>query len=92
MLSKKAAAEKLDRYEELKAQKKAIDAELDEIEGDLKNELARRGVEFLEVGDKIVRWTEVLSARFDTTKFKKAFPELYKEYTKQIPSRRFSVS
>ena len=92
MLSKKVAAEKLDRYEELKAYKKAVEAEMDEIESDFKKELDRRGIDFMEVGDKKVRWTEVLSNRFDSTGFKKEFPELYKAWTKAVPSRRFSVT
>ena len=40
----------------------------------------------------IIRWTSVLSNRFDTTGFKKAYGELYKQYTKQTASRRFTIS
>lgn len=48
--------------------------------------------EELEAGKYIVRWTSVLSNRFDTTAFKKVMPELYKAYTKQVSSRRFSIA
>ena len=48
--------------------------------------------EEMTAGKYIVRWTSVLSNRFDTTAFKKAHGELYKEYTKQSASRRFSIS
>lgn len=92
MLSKKVAAEKLARYEELKAQAAALEEEIKAIEDDFKKELDRRGVEVLEVGEKKVRWTSVLSNRFDSTGFKKSFPDLYKAWTKAVPSRRFSVS
>lgn len=92
MLSKKVAAEKLARYEELKAQVKALSDELDGIESEFKSELDRRGVEEWEVGNKKVRWTSVLSNRFDTTGFKKEFPDVYKKWTKQVASRRFSVA
>ena len=37
-------------------------------------------------------WTSVLSQRFDTTGFKKAYSDLYKTFTKQIASRRFTIS
>ena len=30
--------------------------------------------------------------RFDSTSFKKVLPDLYKAYTKQVSSRRFSIS
>ncbi len=43
-------------------------------------------------GQYIVRYTAVLSNRFDTTAFKKVMPEIYKAYTKQVSSRRFTIS
>ena len=48
--------------------------------------------EELEVGQYIIRWTSVLTNRFDTTTFKKVLPDVYKAYTKQITSRRFSIA
>ena len=55
-------------------------------------EMMERDTEEMTAGKYIVRWTSVLSNRFDTTAFKKAHGELYKEYTKQSASRRFSIS
>ena len=49
-------------------------------------------MEELIAGQYIVRWTSVLSNRFDSTSFKKVLPELYKAYTKQVSSRRFTIS
>ena len=69
-----------------------IKAEADTIRESLKAELADREVEELVVGNYIVRWTSVLSNRFDSTAFKKVYGELYKAYTKQTASRRFSIS
>ena len=63
-----------------------------EVRESLKAELADREVEELVVGNYIVRWTSVLSNRFDSTAFKKVYGELYKAYTKQTASRRFSIS
>ena len=48
--------------------------------------------EELEAGQYIIRWTSVLTNRFDTTAFKKVLPDVYKAYTKQITSRRFSIA
>lgn len=50
-----------------------------------------RGVEELEAGQYIARFTTVLSSRFDTTVFKREHAEMYKQYTKQTTSRRFSI-
>ena len=62
------------------------------IRDQLKQEMIERDTEELEAGKYIIRWTSVLSNRFDTTGFKKAYGELYKIFTKQTASRRFSIS
>ena len=49
-------------------------------------------MEELIAGHYIVRYTSVLSNRFDSTAFKKVMPEVYKAYTKQTASRRFTIS
>ena len=54
--------------------------------------MLRLDTEELEAGAYIIRWTSVLSNRFDTTSFKKLHNELYKEFTKQVTSRRFSIT
>ncbi len=63
----------------------------DEIRDEIKSEMTRRGTEELEAGQYIIRWTAVLTQRFDTTAFKRALPEIYKAYLKQSASRRFAI-
>ena len=67
-------------------------AEAEALRDEIKAELNNRNTEEVTTGKYIVRWTSVLSQRFDSTAFKKAMPEVYKAYTKQVSSRRFSVS
>ena len=67
-------------------------AEAESIKDSLKAELTSRGVEELEVGPHILRYTTVLSNRFDTTAFKRDFADIYAEFTKQTMSKRFTVS
>jgi len=68
------------------------EAEAEEIKDTIKQEMLDRNVEELTVGTRIIRWTTTLTNRFDTTKFKNALPDVYKSFTKQISSRRFSIS
>lgn len=49
-------------------------------------------VEELIAGTHIIRWTTVLSTRFNSTAFKQAMPDVYKAYTKQTTSRRFTIA
>ena len=58
----------------------------------IKQEMIKRDTEELMAGQYIVRWTSVLSQRFDSTAFKKVMPEIYKAYLKQVSSKRFSIS
>ena len=82
----------IEALQELEALIDEAKAEAEKIKDSIKFELDKRNTEELVVGKYIVRWTEVLSNRFDSTAFKKAFPEMYKKYTKQVASRRFSIS
>ena len=84
-----AKIELLNKYE---AMMDEIKAEADTIRNSIKAEMEAREVEELIAGQYIIRWTSVLSQRFDSTSFKKVLPELYKAYTKQVSSRRFSIS
>ena len=67
-------------------------AEAEALRDEIKTEMLNRDTEELEAGQYIVRWTSVLTQRFDTTAFKKVMPDVYKAYTKQVSSRRFSIA
>ena len=84
-----ANIELLNKYE---AMMDEIKAEADRVRNSIKAEMEAREVEELIAGQYIVRYTSVLSNRFDSTAFKKVIPELYKAYTKQTASRRFTIS
>jgi len=79
----------LQEWEELLEEAKQ---QAESIRDQLKQEMLERDTEEIETGKYIIRWTSVLSNRFDTTGFKKVYADLYKAYTKQIPSKRFSIS
>ena len=70
----------------------AIAAEIEALKDSIKAEMIRRDVEELEAGRFIARFTSVSSNRFDTTAFKREHGEMYKLYTKQTTSRRFSIA
>lgn len=81
--------EALKELEELLEQAKV---EAEALRDEIKQEMLARDVEEMEAGQYIIRWTQVLSNRFDTTAFKKVLPDVYKAYTKQVVSRRFSIA
>ena len=62
------------------------------LRDELKREMMARNTEELTAGQYIVRWTSVLSQRFDSTAFKKTMPDVYRSFIKQVTSRRFSIA
>ena len=84
-----AKIELLNKYEAMVEEMKA---QADTIRNEIKAEMEARELEEMIAGQYIIRYTAVLSNRFDTTDFKKVMPEIYKAYTKQVSSRRFTIS
>ena len=83
---------KIEALKDLESLIEEAKAEAEALRDEIKSEMLNRNTEEMEAGQYIVRWTSVLTQRFDTTAFKKVMPEVYKEYTKQVSSRRFSIA
>lgn len=84
----------IQQLEEYEALAKELSDLIDGLKDSLKAEMIARDCEELEVADSsyIIRYTSVISSRFDSTAFKKVMPDIYKAYTKQVSSRRFTIS
>ena len=83
---------KIEALKELEALIEEAKTEAESLRDEIKAEMLNRNTEEMIAGSYIVRWTSVLSQRFDSTGFKRAMPEVYKAYIKQVSSRRFSIS
>ena len=83
---------KIEALKDLESLIEEAKAEAEALRDEIKTEMLSRDTEELEAGQYIVRWTSVLTQRFDTTAFKKVMPDVYKAYTKQVSSRRFTIS
>ena len=83
---------KIEALNEWEALMEEAKAEAEALRDSIKQEMLNRNTDEMEVGQYIVRWTSVLTQRFDSTSFKKAMPDVYKAFTKQTASRRFSIA
>ena len=83
---------KIEALKELESLIEEAKAEAEALRDEIKSEMLNRNTEEMEAGQYIVRWTHVLSQRFDTTAFKKVMPDVYKSFTKQVSSKRFSIA
>ena len=91
-MSRNELIAKIEALNEWEAGIEEAKAEAEAIRDSIKQEMLERETEELTAGQYIVRWTSVLTNRFDTTAFKKTYGDLYKAFTKQSASRRFTIS
>jgi predicted phage-related endonuclease len=77
---------------ELMNMKEELEAEIAAAQDTIKAEMAAREVDEMIVDLFKVRWTKVISNRFDTTGFKKAHEDVYNLFTKATETRRFSIA
>lgn len=82
---------KIRKLKKLKASADDLAAQIASIENDIKAEMTENNVEEMSVDVFKVRWTKVISNRFDTAAFKKTHADLYGQYIKPTESRRFSI-
>ena len=91
-MSKNELVSKIEALNEWEQMIADAQAEAEAIRDSIKAEMLERETEEMVAGKYIVRWTSVLSNRFDTTGFKKVYGELYKAFTKKSASKRFTIS
>lgn len=82
----------IEKLKELESLIQEAQQEAETIKDAIKAQMLANETEEMTCGRFVVRWATVLSNRFDTTAFKKVMPEVYKAYTKQTTSRRFSIA
>ena len=83
---------KVETLRELEELIEEAKAEVEAIKDELKAHMIAMNTAELNAGRYILRYVSVLSNRFDSTAFKKVMPDVYKAYTRQTESRRFTIS
>ena len=91
-MSQNEIASKIEQLKEWEAILEEAQAEVEALRDCIKAQMLERGTEELQAGTYIIRWTSVLSNRFDSTAFKKEYAELYQSFIKQVSSRRFTIA
>ena len=75
----------------LEAQQKELESQIEALKGEIKADMEEKGLEQQKAGDFLIRWTTVLSSRFDSKAFQREHESLYDQYLKHTPSRQFSI-
>lgn len=82
----------IEQLKELEALIREAEKEVESLKDEIKAEMTKQNTEEMNAGRYTVRWTSVISNRFDSTAFKTEMKELYNRYVRQTESRRFSIS
>lgn len=88
----KQIEKKAQELKELKAMAQELSAEINAIESEIKAEMDKREVLTIQAGIFNIKYTPVTSSRFDTERFKKTMPEIYRQFIKPSSVRRFTVA
>lgn len=76
----------------LKKKAKELEAKITALKQEIKREMGRRQTEELATGTYTVRWVSFPVVRFDTTAFKAAHGDLYRQFTRETEQKRFTVA
>lgn len=82
---------KIEQLKELEALVREAEKEVESLKDEIKAEMTKQNTEELEAGRYIVRWTNVITERFDSKALKNEMGELYNRFVKTTESRRFSI-
>lgn len=75
---------------ELQEQMDAISKRMEDIKTDIKVEMESRYTDRISTKKYSAVWQSIVSNRFDSSAFKKAYEDLYKLFSKPSESRRFT--
>lgn len=91
-MGERALLNRVNKIKELEAEVKELEAIIEGLKDEIKADMSSKELEEVECGDFTIRYKDITSNRFDTTTFKKAYTELYNQYTKVTTSKRFSIN
>ena len=82
---------KVARLVELREMVAELNDELSAIEGEIKDEMSAQEADKLFVGPYKVMWTPYTSTRLDSKAIKSELPDLWKRYSVEVSTKRFSI-
>lgn len=90
-MKKEELIKKVRELKELKVMSEELQGEIEALENSIKGEMVAQNVNEMQVDVFKIRWTKVLSNRFDTKAFRNLYADLYNQFIKQTETMRFSI-
>lgn len=85
-------SKKVERIKALEAQAADLQAEIDMLKGQIKEDMEASGKEEMKAGEYKVTWKEVFSNRLDSKRIKADLPDVYEKYLSINITRRFCIA
>ena len=82
----------VNQIKELEAAGKQLKKEADELRSKFNSIMDNKQLEVIELGTFTVRYTTVVSSRFDSRAFQETHQSLYDQYCVASESKRFTIS
>ena len=83
---------KAKEYKELQQFIKQLEEEAEALKAAMVAEMDARETDTISTDLFTIKYTAYTSARFDSKAFKSTHSDLYSQYTKEVPARRFQVA
>ena len=91
-MSKNDIITKIEAIRELEELIAEATAEADALRNEIKQQMLDTDTEEMECGQYMVRYQTIVRNNYDSSAFKRAHIELYKEFIRQTTSKRFSIA
>lgn len=82
----------VEQYKEAAQLIEAAQAEQEALKSKIRDSMAERNVNYLEVGCHKIRLSDFSSTRLDSKAIKAVAPELYEQYSKTVTGQRLTVN
>lgn len=89
MLTNKMIDNRVRKIEDLEAMVKEMQAKIDALKDELKEDMDGKGVDAINTGNYRLYYREVVKPAFDTKKFKEDHNALYDAYLRDVVTRPF---
>ena len=91
-MTERMVVNRVKKLKALEAQQKEGGQQIEALKAEIKADMERQGLEEQKAGDFIVRFTTMVTGRFDSKAFRADHEAMYKRYVKPVESRRFSIA
>lgn len=91
-MTERMLTNRIRKLKELEARQKELEQQIDALKAEIKADMEAKGLEEQRLGDYIVRFTSVMTNRFDARRFQQEHGRLYDQYVKQVKRKRFSIA